>query len=108
MISQNLLKRYIRQQGVFIYHLTGSENLDSIFEQGLIPQGAESQFSRKLVRPGRVYLCNRDTVLDSLAGYFDCSWGDAVVRVSLRQLDCRRLCSDDDFWRGSLLPSGEV
>jgi hypothetical protein len=107
MLTEKLLNRYARCQGAFLYHVTDAGNVESILMRGLVPGGGESQFDPCLIRPGHVYLCNHRIALWSLKGYFDCSWGDFVLRVDIRKLDAARFNADEEYWRGGERRDGE-
>jgi len=108
MLTDELLQRYIRRRGPFVYHLTDAENIGSILAGGLIPGAGESQFDPHLIRPGHIYLCNRVTATRSLGGHFDCSWGDAAFQVDIRMLEVIRFNADEEYWRGYEFSHGHV
>lgn len=108
MLTAELLHRYVRARGRFLYHVTDTTYISSILRRGLIPQSGQSQFAPSLLRPGHVYLCNRITALRSLAGHFDCSWGDVALRVDVLRLSVKRFNTDEEYWRGYEYPDGRI
>lgn len=100
MLTADLVAKYVRRRGPFLFHVTDNECVDSILRQGLVPGAREPNFDPHLSRPRHIYLCTHRTAIWSLSGYFDCTWGNCVLRVDVRHLNPRRFNADEENWRG--------
>jgi hypothetical protein len=97
--SEALRARYAEEFGGDFYHVTDAANIATILRDGLQP-GRPSQFDAQLLRPGVVYLCQREDAASSINEYFDIPWGDAALAVNLIDLDVSRFVGDEDYYRG--------
>ena len=97
--SEALRAQFVAEFGSEFYHVTDAKNIAAILRDGLRPN-MPSQFDGSLIRPGVVYLCQREDVVGSINEYFDIPWGDAALSVSLLDLDVSRFVGDEDYYRG--------
>ena len=95
-LTRDLLDRYAASNGPCLFHVCPAERLPAIVTEGLRP-GCDSQYDEGLLRPGCVYLCNR--AMAEGPGCVDNEWGDAIVRVSLADLDPASFRADEENWR---------
>jgi len=100
-VKQNRCDEELRREHMFLYHVTPTDNEDSIIDDGFVPHARNSKNS-DIYYPERTYFFTEDTLDDAYA-YMNEIVSGGITRITLLVLELKLIPDNIPFYYDPLL-----